>query len=103
LAKYSLSNKARADLKEIARYTFKTWGIDQAHRYNDALLKCLQMIADTPLIGRPCNQVHTEYRRIEHARHVVFYRPDSDGVFIGRILHQRMLPTAQVIDASYRP
>jgi plasmid stabilization system protein ParE len=35
---------------------------------------------------------------MEHARHVVFYRIESGGILISRILHQRMLPERQSID-----
>jgi toxin ParE1/3/4 len=100
LPEYRLSNQARLDLRAIARYSFETWGIDQAHRYTDDLLKCFERIAGSPLIGRPCDRVRKGYRRMEHGRHVIFYRPDSDGLFIGRILHQRMLPNLRVIDNS---
>jgi toxin ParE1/3/4 len=82
------------------RYTFQTWGIDQAHRYSDNLLQCFETIAESPLIGRPCDRVQKGYRRREHGRHVVFYREDQEGVFIGRVLHQRMLPDQRVMDDS---
>lgn len=100
LPEYRLSNKARADLKEIARYTFKNWGIDQARRYNDGLLKRFQTIAESPLIGRRCDEIQAGYRRMEHARHVVFYRQDGNGVLISRILHQRMMPGQQAFADS---
>jgi len=80
-------------LRDIARYTFETWGIDQARRYNDDVLKCFQMIADSRLIGGPCDKLQAGYHRLEHGRHVVFYRSDKKGVLIGRILHQRMMPS----------
>jgi toxin ParE1/3/4 len=100
LRRYRLSNQARADLREIIRYTFETWGIDQARRYAGDLLKCFERVAESPSIGRPCDQLQKGYRRLEHGRHVVFYRVDQDGVFIGRILHQRMLPNLGVIEDS---
>lgn len=91
---YRLSNQARSDLRGIARYTLETWGMEQARRYTDSLLGCFQKIAGAPLIGRPCDRVQKGYHRFEHGRHVIFYRPDQNGVFIARILHQRMMPSS---------
>jgi plasmid stabilization system protein ParE len=31
-------------------------------------------------------------------RHVVFYREDTRGILVSRILHQRMLPEGHAID-----
>ena len=100
MPRYHLSNQARADLRNIARYTTQKWGIDQARRYTDSLLQCLERIAGSPLLGRPCDQIQKGYRRMEQGRHVVFYRQDENGVFIGRILHQSMLPDERVMDNS---
>jgi plasmid stabilization system protein ParE len=35
---------------------------------------------------------------MEHGKHVVFYRQETDGVLVSRILHQRMLPENNAID-----
>lgn len=102
MPRYRLSNQARADLRDIARYTTLKWGIDQARRYTNGLLQCLERIAGSPLLGRPCDRVQKGYRRIEQGRHAVFYRREEDGVFIGRILHQRMLPEERVMDGEAR-
>jgi hypothetical protein len=32
------------------------------------------------------------------AAHVVFYRPEDEGMLVSRILHQRMLPGGHAID-----
>ena len=48
--------------------------------------------------GRSCNRIRPGYRRIEHGKHVILYRADRDGIFISRVLHQRMLPSEHWID-----
>ena len=53
------------------------------------------MLADNPSLGRACDNIRPGLRRMEHARHVVFYRQTPTGVLISRILHQRMLPENQ--------
>jgi plasmid stabilization system protein ParE len=37
-------------------------------------------------------------RRLEHGKHVVFYRQDRGGILVSRILHQRMLPELHSIE-----
>jgi toxin ParE1/3/4 len=97
---YRLSRLARLDLIEIADYTVDTWGPDQAYRYLDSLDACFRQLAQAPEMGRPCNVVRQGYRRMEHEKHVVFYRVEEGGIFISRILHQRMLPARHLIEDS---
>jgi len=37
---------------------------------------------------------------MEHGRHVIFYRLEGTGIFVGRILHQGMLPKGHVIEEN---
>ena len=92
MAVYRFSGLAEADLHGIGNYTLRTFGEDQAARYLDDLETCCQTLADNPGIGRACDEVRPGLKRFEHARHVVFYRLESGGVLISRILHERMLP-----------
>jgi toxin ParE1/3/4 len=95
---YRLSRLARLDLIQIADYTVDTWGAEQAYRYLDSLEACFQQLAQTPAMGRPCATVRPGYRQMEHESNVIFYRAKKKGVFIGRILHQRMLPGRHLLD-----
>ena len=56
------------------------------------------MLADNPALGRTCDNVRPGLRRMEIGRHVVFYREDTRGILVSRILHRRMLPERHVID-----
>jgi toxin ParE1/3/4 len=49
-------------------------------------------LADNPALGRACDDIRPGLRRMEHGKHVVFYRQELTGIFISRILHQSMLP-----------
>ncbi len=95
---YRLSRLAETDLTDIATYTLDRWGLDQTVRYIDALETCCDRLVNQPELGRACAQVRPGLRRIEHGRHVVFYRIEAEGVLICRILHERMLPERQDID-----
>jgi toxin ParE1/3/4 len=89
---------AEEDLKEIADYTLFTWGVGQTVRHLDGLETCCQRLAENPQLGRTCEKVLPGLRRMEHESHVVFYRERPWGVFISRILHERMLPARFVFE-----
>jgi toxin ParE1/3/4 len=82
---------------DIGAYTLQAWGEDQTIRYIDGLEACCRRLADNPELGRLCSHIRPGLRRMEHARHVVFYRIESGGILVSRILHQRMLPERQSI------
>jgi toxin ParE1/3/4 len=98
LAQFRLSRLAEADLMEIGAYTLRRWGEDQTLRYIDGLEACCQRLADNPASGRPCDHVRPGLRRVEHGRHVVFFRREPGGILVSRILHERMLPEMHAID-----
>jgi len=98
VARFRFSRRAEADLLAIGAYTLRTWGETQTVRYIDDLEECCQMLADNPALGRECGEVRAGLRRMERGRHVVFYRQETGGILVSRILHQRMLPEAHPID-----
>ena len=98
MPRFRFSRRAVADLLSIADYTLRTWGKAQAARYLGELEVCCQMLAGNPALGRPCDDVRPGLRRLEHGKHVVFYRQERGGVLVSRILHQRMLPDRHAID-----
>lgn len=92
MSRYRLSVLAELDLADIVDYTVDTWGETQAEVYLDSLVKCFVRIAKSPELGRRCDSIHSGFRRIEQGKHVVFYKPDAEGIFVSRVLHQSMLP-----------
>jgi toxin ParE1/3/4 len=95
---FHFSRRAEADLLGIGRYTLRTWGKAQTVRYLDDLEACCQKLADNPTLGRTCDDVRPGLLRMEHGKHVVFYRQERGGIFVSRILHQRMLPARHITD-----
>jgi toxin ParE1/3/4 len=95
---FRFSRRAEADLLSIGVYTLQTWGEVQTARYMNELEACCHMLAANPTLGRACDHVLPGLRRLEHERHVVFYLQEPGGIFISRILHQRMLPERHAID-----
>ena len=87
-----LSRRAEADLLIIAAYTLRTWGEAQTIRYVDGIEACCLGLAADPASGRSCDQLRPGLRRIEHGKHVVFFRVEKGRILVSRILHERMLP-----------
>jgi toxin ParE1/3/4 len=99
VATLRFSRRAEADLLSIGGYTLHTWGEAHAYRYIGELEACCQMLADNPAIGRSCDDVRSGLRRMEHGKHVVFYRlQEHTGILVVRILDQCMLAERQAID-----
>lgn len=88
----SISVEAADDIDEIAAYTMNTWGWRQADHYLDKLEAGFNLLAQNPSIGRSSDSIQAGLRRFEIGKHVVFYLLEPDGIFVVRVLHQRMLP-----------
>ena len=90
--------RAEEDLYGIGVYTIHRWSAAQADRYIGLMEECFQALAKNPGLGRPCDNIRPEMRRMEQGRHVVFYREEAGGILIARILHQSMLPENMAMD-----
>jgi toxin ParE1/3/4 len=98
VAAFRFSRRAEADLLSIGDYTLRTWGKAEAARYVGELEVCCQTLSDNPASGRLCDEIRPGLRRLEHDKHVVFYRQERAGILVSRILHQRMLPDRHIED-----
>jgi len=88
---FTITNAAKADLKEIGRYTQKHWGRDQRDQYLTMLDTCFHKLAANPLKGKNCNEIRDGYRKLNAGSHVIFYHPTlPDTIEIVRVLHGRM-------------
>lgn len=91
-ARLRVREKAKADLRDIGRYTRQRWGRDQSNRYLGELDACFHRLVSTPSLGRSYAPL-PPYWRHRQGSHVVFFRKDPNGdVVIVRVLHERMLP-----------
>lgn len=88
--RYTYSKRAERDLIKIYKDTVKEWGFAQADKYDSGLERTVLLLADNPDLGHQCDDIKTGYRRFEYERHIVFYRKRKAGIFILRILHDRM-------------
>lgn len=88
---FSLTKKAKADLKSIAFYTQRKWGKEQRKIYIRQFDDVFHMLADTPAAGNKCNYTKQGYLKFPVTSHLVFYRCIYEcKIEIVRILHKRM-------------
>lgn len=87
---FSVSRAARADLKNIAAYTQKTWGVEQRRAYIKGLDLTFLFLAENPMSGTPCDYIVSGLRKYTHESHTIFYENKDHSVFIIRILHKSM-------------
>ena len=88
---FTLTNIAKADLKDIGRYTLNKWGREQRNHYFSILDACFRQLAENPLNGMDCSEIRSGYRKFTVASHIIFYRqiiPDS--IEVVRVLHSHM-------------
>ena len=85
MASYRLSTLADAKMVEIYRYSLRNFGLVQARTYTQSLHETFAQLARRPQLGRPWR----DWRRHEHAEHVIFYEVTDDGIYIVRIFHHR--------------
>ena len=98
MAPFRFSRRAEGDLLNIGAYTIRVWGEAQADRFLGELEACCQLLADNPGLGRRCDYVRHGLCRMEHGKHVVFYRQEPGGILVARLLHESMLPESHAID-----
>ena len=88
---YQLSRAAARDLKAIAQYTVKTFGVKQAKTYANGFEQCFLTITDNPFVGRDIGFIRPGLRRFEHESHFIYYLRRDNGIYIVRVLHYRQL------------
>lgn len=81
---------AANDLREIGRYTRRTWGVQQARRYREELDLALQKLSLMPNAGRARPELAPRLRSFVVGGHIAFYVPRRGGITVVRLLHASM-------------
>lgn len=87
---YRITAKADNDLLDIARFSVRKFGIEQARIYKDGLYACFKTLAENPDLGRNASQYAPNLNRFKFRSHTIFYRLEKTGISIVRVLHQKM-------------
>ena len=87
---YKLTEGAEQDLKEIFRFTRKTWGEAQLQQYCQALQETLEAIAGGVLAGGFVMDNLPEVQVIRFRQHYIFYmKKNRPYVTVIAILHEK--------------
>jgi toxin ParE1/3/4 len=90
VSRYLLTPASRRDLSDIWDYTVERWGSRRAEKYIRDVQEAIELLAETPQVGRGRAEVRDGYSSYSCGRHVVFYKIFSSHIEVIRILHQRM-------------
>lgn len=90
MPRYDFTRRALVDLQEIATYTRKAWGVEQARLYREELELSIQKLALSPGMGRSREDLAPSVHSFPVARHVAFYIQREDGITVLRLLHPSM-------------
>lgn len=84
---YRLTQRAAADIDEIARYTDREFGSVQTEDYLAGLYYSFDLLTDNPEMGREWSRGR---RRYVYRKHIVYYRVTAEAVVVTQIRHGAM-------------
>ncbi len=90
LKTFKLRPKADHDLQKIYTYSVKQWGDSRAEQYIQDIETAFHTIAKKQMLGRDCDHISPSLRAFSVVSHIIFYKPDSFGIAIIRVLHKSM-------------
>jgi toxin ParE1/3/4 len=83
-----LAPAAEKDLEEIYDFTIRSWGSQQAEKYQDQLFLGMKQLLKNPKLGKTYPYyAGNSYRKLHINKHLIFYFTDSENCTIVRILH----------------
>jgi Plasmid stabilization system protein len=86
---FTLTNKAKADLKSIAVYTQRKWGKGQRETYIRQFDDTFHMLSAAPELGSKCDFIKHGYQFFPVSNHMLFYHSISQfEIEFVRILHK---------------
>ena len=95
--KVRLTAAARADVRDIRRYTARQWGARQRDVYHAQLYEGLERLSQFPELGQERNDLAAGCRALRVAQHVVYYRVTETEIIVSRVLHMSQDATTTVI------
>src|SRR5690554_2825337 len=88
--KVRVTQRALSDMKNIGRYTERSWGKAQRNQYLKNIEARLLWLAKNPLLGKHRTDISEGYYSFPEGKHVVFYLIGSSSIDIIGIPHKAM-------------
>ena len=91
MGSFLLTNAAKADLRNIARFTEQKWGREQRKHYLKGMDDAFRRLADSPALGVSCEYIAPELRKHPFQSHMIYYDITSTTqILVVRVLHKHM-------------
>lgn len=87
---FRITPRAAQDLRNIARYTLKTWGRQQRDTYLLTIDRRFSWLTENPNLGKPRPEIKEGYYSYPQGSHAIFYLVREGGIDIIGVPHQRM-------------
>ena len=91
MAKYRLSNEAKADLINIHQYGITKFGVAQADKYFYSFFDCFEMIAQRPYSFESVDFIKKGYRRCVCGSDSIYFMINNNLVEIMAIVGKQNL------------
>ena len=87
---YKLSNKSEIDLANMYEFGIYKSGLFQSQMYFTGMHETFGILAENIDLGRDASEFIADLKRFRYKGHTIFYMITSKGIFIIRVLSQRM-------------
>lgn len=87
---YKLSRKAEFDLIVMYEFGISKFGLTQAQKYFFEMHETFEVLSKNVNIDRDASEFIEELKRFSYKSHTIFYFTTLNGIFIIRVLSQRM-------------
>jgi toxin ParE1/3/4 len=85
----TLSPKALLDLDGIYNYSLRTWGSEQAYQYQARIFSTLDLLIDSPKLGRFLGGRFGNVRALKVEQHVAYYQIEQGHIRVVRVIHPK--------------
>ncbi|AOF94001.1 plasmid stabilization system family protein (plasmid) [Sinorhizobium sp. RAC02] len=86
---YTLTERAEDDLLTLFLDGIEMFGLAQARRYKEELVRCFELIASRPQMGRLAPSIGEGVRRHAHQSHIILYEEAGETVLILAVVPAR--------------
>lgn len=87
---YKLSIRADTDLTDMYEYGISEFGFLKAKMYFDEMQEVVDLLAINSELGRDASEFMPMLKRFSFRAHTIFYLEIATGIFIIRVLGQRV-------------
>ncbi|WP_310991882.1 type II toxin-antitoxin system RelE/ParE family toxin [Aequorivita marina] len=87
---YKLSSKAEFDLEVMYEFCISKFGLIQAQKYFFEMHETFKLLGRNVNLGRDASDYIADFTRFSFTTHTIFYLKAADGIYIIRVLSQRM-------------